>query len=356
MLLFLPLAHVFGRVIQFGALSTRTVARPHPGRQEPARRPRRVPADVRPGRAAGVREGLQRRPARGADADGKGKIFDAAADTAIAWSRGAGHRRRRACCCGCSTRCSTSWSTASCAPPSAAACSRRDLRRRAAGRAARPLLPRHRRHGLRGLRPDRDHAPATRSTRCDAQRIGTRRPAAARLRCGSPTTARSCSRGRSCSAATGTTRRPPRRRSTRRLVPHRRPRRARRRRLPEDHRPQEGDHRHRGRQERRPGGARGPAPRAPAGQPVHGGRRRAAVHRRADHPGRRGAARLAGAATASRPATTVAEPGRRPATCAPRSRRRSTTPTRRCRRPRRSRSSASCRPTSPRTAASSRRP
>ncbi len=32
-----------------------------------------------------------------------------------------------------------------------------------------------------------------------------------------------------------------------------------------DHRPQEGDHRHRGRQERRPGGAGGPAPRAPAG-------------------------------------------------------------------------------------------
>ena len=30
------------------------------------------------------------------------------------------------------------------------------------------------------------------------------------------------------------------------------------RRLPDDHRPQEGDHRHRGRQERRPGGAGGP--------------------------------------------------------------------------------------------------
>ncbi len=46
-------------------------------------------------------------------------------------------------------------------------------------------------------------------------------------------------------------------------------RRARRGRRPADHRTQEGDHRHRGRQERRTGRARGPAARAPAGQPVH---------------------------------------------------------------------------------------
>ena len=106
------------------------------------------------------------------------------------------------------------------------------------------------------------------------------RPAAARRRRrASPTTARCWSAAASCSAATGTTRTPPRRRRLRRLVPHRRPRRARRRRLPEDHRPQEGDHRHRGRQERRPRRARGPAARAPPGQPVHGRRRRAAVHR-----------------------------------------------------------------------------
>ena len=56
----------------------------------------------------------------------------------------------------------------------------------------------------------------------------------------------------------------------RRLVPHRRPRRDRRRRLPDDHRPQEGDHRHRGRQERRPRRARGPAARASADQPGDG--------------------------------------------------------------------------------------
>ena len=40
------------------------------------------------------------------------------------------------------------------------------------------------------------------------------------------------------------------------------------------HRPQEGDHRHRGRQERRPRGARGPAAGPPADQPGDGRRRR----------------------------------------------------------------------------------
>ncbi len=49
----------------------------------------------------------------------------------------------------------------------------------------------------------------------------------------------------------------------------------RRRRLPVDHRPQEGDHRHRGRQERRPRRPRGPAAGAPADQPGDGRRRRA---------------------------------------------------------------------------------
>ncbi len=67
----------------------------------------------------------------------------------------------------------------------------------------------------------------------------------------------------------------------RRLVPHRRPRRDRRGRLPDDHRAQEGDHRHRGRQERRPGGARGPAARAPADQPGDG--RRATHNRSSRH-------------------------------------------------------------------------
>ncbi len=44
-----------------------------------------------------------------------------------------------------------------------------------------------------------------------------------------------------------------------------------------------------------PAVARGPAPRARAGRPVHRGRRRPAVHRRPRHPRPRGAARLGGA-------------------------------------------------------------
>ena len=74
----------------------------------------------------------------------------------------------------------------------------------------------------------------------------------------------------------------------RRLVPHRRSRCDRRRRLPDHHRPQEGDHRHRGRQERRPGDPRGPAAGPSADQPGDVRRRRQAVHRRAHHHRPRG--------------------------------------------------------------------
>ena len=135
----------------------------------------------------------------------------------------------------------------------------RHLRRRPARRAARPLLPRHRLHGPGGLRPDR----VLRGHRL--QPVGPAedrhgRPAAAGLR-------RPDRRRRRGAAA----RRAPVHRlleqrgghrggAGRRLVPHRRHRHARRGRLPRDHRPQEGDHRHRGRQERRPGGDRGPHP------------------------------------------------------------------------------------------------
>ena len=52
-----------------------------------------LPADVDPRRAARVREGLQHGAQRKAAADGKGKIFDAAADAAIAYSRALGLRR-----------------------------------------------------------------------------------------------------------------------------------------------------------------------------------------------------------------------------------------------------------------------
>ena len=45
-LLFLPLAHVFAQSSSARRVDSRTVARPLAGRQAPARRPRRVPADV----------------------------------------------------------------------------------------------------------------------------------------------------------------------------------------------------------------------------------------------------------------------------------------------------------------------
>ena len=76
------------------------------------------------------------------------------------------------------------------------------------------------------------------------------RPRAARAaRSGSPTTARSCSRARTSSRATTRTRTRVFGHDRRRLAAHGRPRLARRGRLPLDHRPQEGHHHHRGRQE-----------------------------------------------------------------------------------------------------------
>ena len=137
----------------------------------------------------------------------------------------------------------------------------------------------------------------------------------------------------------------------RRLVPHRRRRRDRRRGLRPDHRPQEGDPGDRRRQERRPGRARGPDPRPPAGRPVPRRRRRPALHRRPGHPRPRGPARLGRAARQEgrRPGTSSTTP-----TCAPRSRRRSRTPTRRSPRPSRSASSGSSPRSGPRRAGSSR--
>ena len=62
-LLFLPLAHVFARIIQVGCVQNRRPHGSHRRHQEPAARPRRLQADVRAVGAAGVREGLQHREA-----------------------------------------------------------------------------------------------------------------------------------------------------------------------------------------------------------------------------------------------------------------------------------------------------
>ena len=131
-----------------------------------------------------------------AEADGKGRIFDAAAATAIAYSTRAGHRPARARPAGPARAVRPARLRQAARTRSAAGAVRR-LRRRPAGRAARPLLPRHRRHRARGLRPDRDDgAPprSTRPTRSGSARSGGRCRASA---CASPTTA-SCS----CAAAT----------------------------------------------------------------------------------------------------------------------------------------------------------
>ena len=149
-LLFLPLAHVFGKVIQCGALaSTGTVIGAHRRRPEPGRatsgrsKPTFLLAVPR------VFEKVYNSAKQRAHDDGKGKIFDAAAETAIAWSRardtgGPGLGLRAA-----STRLRP-------ARLHQAARGRRrpgggrDLRRRPARRAARALLPRRRPPDLEG--------------------------------------------------------------------------------------------------------------------------------------------------------------------------------------------------------------
>ena len=209
-----------------------------------------------------------------AEADGKGKIFAGAAAAAVAWSEAqdAGQRPVRPRGAARGVRQAGLRQAARGDGRQGAV---RRLRRRTARHPARPLLPRHRRH--RSSRatgsPRPPHRP--RSTARTQIKIGTRRHATARRRRAhrrrrrDPAAGVNVFRGyRGNDAATAESR-------ARRLVPHRRHRRARRRRLPADHRPQEGDPRHRRRQERRPRGARGPAARPPAGQPVHRRRRRA---------------------------------------------------------------------------------
>ncbi|MDF3049206.1 MAG: long-chain fatty acid--CoA ligase [Pseudonocardia sp.] len=85
-LLFLPLAHVFGKVVQCAALSTRTVLGHSPDAKHllddlAAFRPTVLLAVPR------VFEKVYHGARRRALDDGKGRIFDAAAATAVAWSK-----------------------------------------------------------------------------------------------------------------------------------------------------------------------------------------------------------------------------------------------------------------------------
>jgi long-chain acyl-CoA synthetase len=85
-LLFLPLAHVFGKVIQCGAMYTRTIV----GHTADVKDLLGDLAEFRPTFLLAVPrvfEKVYNGARQRAHSDGKGSIFDAAADTAIAWSR-----------------------------------------------------------------------------------------------------------------------------------------------------------------------------------------------------------------------------------------------------------------------------
>ena len=170
----------------------------------------------------------------------------------------------------------------------------RRLRRRPAGRTAGALLPRHRRQILEGYGLTETTAPISVNTPALIKigTVGARCPA---TRCTIADDGEILTRG--VCVMRGYYNRPDLHAETfhRRLAPHRRHRRTRRRRLPAHHRPQEGNHRHRQRQERRSDAAGGPDPGRRAGLPVRGGRRQPPVHLRPHHPGRGGAAGLAGA-------------------------------------------------------------
>ena len=215
---------------------------------------------LRPRRAPGLREDLQLGARRRPQAAGRGQDLRRRprrprSPGAAAWTPAA-----PAWCCGPGTRSSTGSSTASSATALGGRCEYAVSGGAPLGARLGPLLPRHRRHRAGGLRTHRDHRAG------HGQHAGRRsRSARSAVRCrasrsGSPTTA-SCSSAASTSCSATATTRGDREALDGRLVPHRRPRRDRRRRLRADHRPQEGDHRHRGRQERRAHRARGPAAR-----------------------------------------------------------------------------------------------
>ena len=110
-LLFLPLAHVFARIIQVGCVKAAGPAGPQRRHQEPGRRPRRLPADVHPRRAAGLREGLQHRlPARRPPTAAAGSSTGPPRPRSPT-RRGLDARAARRSRCAPSTRCSPGWST-----------------------------------------------------------------------------------------------------------------------------------------------------------------------------------------------------------------------------------------------------
>ena len=166
-LLFLPLAHVFARIIQVGCVKSRT-------RLGHSSDIKNLVADLQEFKPTFVLavprvfEKVFNTASQRATADGRGKIFDRAAEAAIAYSKGLekgkpslGRTRpaRRVRPAG----------LRQAARRSGRPLRLRRLRRRAARRAARALLPRHRADRAGGIRAHRDHGRGDREPPRGAQ-------------------------------------------------------------------------------------------------------------------------------------------------------------------------------------------
>ena len=349
-LLFLPLAHVFGKAIQCGAMNTRTTV----GHSPDVKNLLADLGEFQPSFLLAVPRVFEKvyNGARlRAHNDGKGRIFDAAADTAIAYSQalddgGAGlllkarHALFDKLVYG-KLRAATGGNVKAAVSGSAPLGDRLGHFFRGIG------LPVLEGYGLTetsaGITINTHGTPADRhgrASRCPGCAVRIAEDGEIMLSgdivfrgyWNNPPATLGGDRGR--------------------LVPLRRHRRARRRGLPEDHRPEEGADRHRGRQERRPAVLEDRLRAHPlVGQCLVVGDQKPFIAALVTSTRRR--CRAGASATAS-PRATAATPGTWSTTrsCAARSPPRSRRPTRPCRGPSRSASSGSCRTTSARPAAS----
>ena len=304
-LLFLPLAHSFARIIQVGCLESGAILGHWPDTRTRGRGPARVPAHVPARRAAGVREGLQHRAAAGFGEQGEEPDLRRRRCHRRRLEPGRQLRRRRSPArrSGCGTRCSTGSSTPSSGPRSAGRWRTRcpAVPRSASGSATSSAAPASRCWRATGMTETSAAATVNRPSRNKIGTVGQPLPGVAikiaddgEILLRGPNVFAGYWHNDAATAEV--------------LDPegwlrHRGRRRPGRRGLPAGHRAEEGAHRHRGRQERGAGRARGQAPRQPADQPVHGGRRRPAVHRLPDHPGRGRPGVLEASSTASSPPT-----------------------------------------------------